>query len=409
MWAGQLDQQGGQLEPQSQIEQMPRGCGGCVPQQQGGFPCQQPCQQQFQQCQQPCQQPCQTCGKGPGCNQQFNNYCNPSMYDGKGARWDEPRYSGWTQSQWSNWVRTDQGMNWCNNKRHEADVIVDWMIQNWGADLLRSGSGVIDVGGDPGFVAAALLQRGIPATVIDPTWRLTGKDNAQAMVEQLQQLPGCPKFSAFRECFDDNFCMRNRWLVKMCSAIVSLYGDEATEPSLQIACATGKPTLVIPCNECMRFFPRHKPNYDGYVEACIQHSNQRGGRFELTMLHGAPFSRMGVIQWPAPQWAAAALIQGERGVPPALSVPADVLREMGVLHQVIWKMELAHRLSEAPAQGGCYAEETGAVAVQGGPEAVYNPGVAACEACAPGAGPAAGCTCYACGSGVHPDYDAQAA
>ena len=51
------------------------------------------------------------------------------------------------------------------------------MIRTWGLDLLQSGSGVIDVGGEPGFVAMALLERGVPTIVVDPSWGLTGKTN----------------------------------------------------------------------------------------------------------------------------------------------------------------------------------------------------------------------------------------
>lgn len=238
------------------------------------------------------------------------------------------------------------------------------MIQHWGIDLLRAGSGVVDVGGDPGFLCAALLERGIPTFVVDPVWRYTGKTNAHTAIEQMEQMPGCPAFSSFAECFDEDFCARHQGLVQNCSVIVSLYGDEATEPTLRLAAAMGKPALVIPCNECVRFFPRERPNYDAYVQACVQQGNQQGGRFELATLHAAPFSRAGVIQSPAPAWARATLQQES-----TLTVPVEVLREMGVLHQLLWKMEVAHVRGEGGRSSATGKDGFGCGGYDGGPGA----------------------------------------
>ena len=222
------------------------------------------------------------------------------------------------------------------------------MIKTWGLDLLRSGSGVIDVGGEPGFVAVALMEHGIPATVVDPSWRMTGKTNRLTNIEQMVQLPGCPKFQAFQEMFDENFYGHHRDFVDAASAIVSLYGDEATEPSLRFAASLGKPCALIPCNECIRFFPTHNQTYDGYVQACMDVANQNKGRFELVNLVGAPFSRALLVQPPLPQWAQKyAQAEGWPGDHSKngeeLAVPLKVLKDLGILYQVLWKMELAKR------------------------------------------------------------------
>jgi len=224
------------------------------------------------------------------------------------------------------------------------------MIRTWGVELLSSGSGVIDVGGEPGFVAMALLQRGVPAMVVDPSWGLTGKTNRLTNIEQMMQMPGCPRFSAFREIFDENFYKQHAELVASASAIVSLYGDEATEPSLRFAASLGKPCALIPCNECIRFFPSNNQTYDGYVQACIDTANQNNGRFELVNLVGAPFSRALLVQSPMPSWAeevvgisSGAWAQDQRKE--SVSVPVEVLKDLGILHQVLWKMELAKRTS----------------------------------------------------------------
>lgn len=218
------------------------------------------------------------------------------------------------------------------------------MLANWGLDMLKSGTGVIDVGGDPGFVASALLKRGIPTVVVDPTWGLTGKGDKITATELAD--PGNPSFSAFQENFDEDFCRSHREVIEGASAIISLYGDEATAPSLQIAAAFGKPSAIVPCPECVRFFPQQKQNYDGYVEFCLAQGNAFGGRFELVQLHGAPFSRQLVVQSPFPVWGKSfSSCNGFESLKlhQALSVPVSILKDMGVLHQVMWKMELARQ------------------------------------------------------------------
>jgi len=221
------------------------------------------------------------------------------------------------------------------------------MVKTWGLDFLRSGTGVIDVGGEPGFVAAALLKRGIPTSIVDPSWRMTGKTNRLTAIEQMTQMPGCPPFAAYKENFDQGFFERYKDLVDGASAIISLYGDEATAPSLSIAASLGKPCAVIPCNECVRFYPAHNQTYDGYIQTCIDDVSKQNGHLELVNLIGAPFSRALLVQSPCPAWAQK-LLTGS--VPEAtgqrqqtLSVPVEVLKEMGVLHQVMWKMEVAQR------------------------------------------------------------------
>eukprot|EP00931_Biecheleriopsis_adriatica_P090971 TRINITY_DN64882_c0_g1_i1.p1 TRINITY_DN64882_c0_g1~~TRINITY_DN64882_c0_g1_i1.p1 ORF type:complete len:329 (-),score=59.17 TRINITY_DN64882_c0_g1_i1:98-1084(-) len=209
----------------------------------------------------------------------------------------EQRFQGWTASEWSDWISEPDGSAWCENKRWEADRIVDWMITNWGIATLTRGSGVIDIGGEPGWLAAACLQRGISATVVDPTWRITGKGHWTNNCEGLQ--PGNARFTAFSAEFDSRFVDEHRELVHNASAIVSLYGDEATWPSLEFAVESGKPCAVVPCNECERFFPDHNKTYDGYCEALLYEFQWRGGRMELVILDGVPFSRALLVQGPS--------------------------------------------------------------------------------------------------------------
>lgn len=241
-------------------------------------------------------------------------------------------------------MKTPQGGQWCDTKRHEGEVLAQWMVSTWGIETLRNGSGVIDVGGDPGFLAVALLKRRIPVIVVDPCWGETGKCDHRTQNE-LQHAHEFASLSACKSNFDLAFIEKNPGVVENASAIVSLYGDEATSPSIQIAARFGKPAVIMPCNECVRFFPQQNPNYDGYVNACIEEGNKSGGRFELVQLHGAPYSRALVAQPPLPSWANNVLSAGGGSI----TVPTRVLQDMGVLYQVLWQMER----SQGTAFGCC--------------------------------------------------------
>ncbi|CAK0841775.1 unnamed protein product [Prorocentrum cordatum] len=64
--------------------------------------------------------------------------------------------------------------DWCVRKRWEARTLVDWMLARWGLAALCAGEGVLEVGGDPGFLATELLGAGVPVTVVDPAFGASG-------------------------------------------------------------------------------------------------------------------------------------------------------------------------------------------------------------------------------------------
>lgn len=167
------------------------------------------------------------------------------------------------------------------------------MVKAWGLETLKSGSGVIDVGGEPGWLASALLQRGVPVTVLDPSWGLSGK------CERSQDLVEDPRFTAIRSMFDEAFVAEHKDLLDESTAIVSLYGDEATAPCLEYAAVTGKPCAVMPCNECVRFWPPQQRNYNSYAQALQFYANEKGGRVQRATLQGSPFSWVLLVQLPS--------------------------------------------------------------------------------------------------------------
>eukprot|EP00435_Cladocopium_sp_Y103_P043879 s900_g12.t1 len=199
----------------------------------------------------------------------------------------EPRYQGWTAKEWQDWIAEPAGATWCENKRYEADWIVDWMIRHWGMELLRGG--VLDVGGEPGFLAAALLARGISVTVVDPTWGVTGKAHWSNDCMATAHETGA-KLSAFSRDFDERFLVDHPEMWQL-SVVVSLYGDEATIPALMFAVDAGKPSAIVPCNECAHFFPDHNKTYEGYCEALLEDAWWRGGHFQLVLMEGREIAR----------------------------------------------------------------------------------------------------------------------
>ncbi|CAE7516861.1 unnamed protein product [Symbiodinium sp. CCMP2592] len=168
----------------------------------------------------------------------------------------------------------------------------------WRALWRCSSELVLDIGGEPGFLAASLLDRGIAVTVVDGHWGKTGKSSSHTQLQQAKVDGPSPQLRAICTTFDADFVEDHKELVENASAIVSLYGDEATTPCLQYAAIAKTPCVVIPCNECVRFYPPHQRNYEGYCQALLSFANDQGGRFQRAALEGAPFSRMLLVQLP---------------------------------------------------------------------------------------------------------------
>ena len=190
--------------------------------------------------------------------------------------------------------------------RHQH--FVAWLVDTFGLDFLRSGSGVLDVAGGAGGVAFELaFRRAIPCVVVDPRpMKLTSKQH-RAMANRAARLAhgvtderdartgeavtapagdeppherACPPAtplvpSSFREAaaafglsegmlprqlcceFDLDFPRgAHAELWRTSSVIVGMHPDQATEPVVDAALAAGKPFAVVPC--CV--FPHSNPH-----------------------------------------------------------------------------------------------------------------------------------------------------
>lgn len=186
------------------------------------------------------------------------------------------------------------------------------MIHYWGLDALCSGSGVIDICGDPGFFAAECLASGIHVTVIDPAFGSSGKTdhstldyiNDQAHWNRVRR--GAVPLRLIKEPFNDQFLQDadNAKLVRDASAVVSFYPDEATDIVVNVTGAQAKRTIVIPCNECVQYFPRHEPTFEGFVKHVMRKDQSnvwscgQKAALQQDRLWGSPFCQ--VCLWRSP-------------------------------------------------------------------------------------------------------------
>eukprot|EP00928_Gymnodinium_smaydae_P054712 TRINITY_DN38442_c0_g1_i1.p1 TRINITY_DN38442_c0_g1~~TRINITY_DN38442_c0_g1_i1.p1 ORF type:complete len:329 (-),score=42.31 TRINITY_DN38442_c0_g1_i1:131-1117(-) len=258
-----------------------------------------------------------------GCPSQAPNACQacgklsiPTYNADEWAEYNQTDEGVKTFKYWADWIPTPDGERWCINKRLEARRIVDGMIARWGWQTLREGEGVIDIGGEPGFVAAELLASGIHVTVVDPAFGATGKAHAsttKCIEDPLahgsgQFAPGVTPFRVIRKPFDEAFVQdpSNHDFLSKVSAIVALYPDEGTNFLIHYTAKHGIRTAIIPCNECAQYFPPHNPTYEGFVGELLQrdyHWAQMFGQSPMCqeMISGTPFCRV-LLQRTPWQW-----------------------------------------------------------------------------------------------------------
>eukprot|EP00929_Paragymnodinium_shiwhaense_P063652 TRINITY_DN3180_c0_g1_i1.p1 TRINITY_DN3180_c0_g1~~TRINITY_DN3180_c0_g1_i1.p1 ORF type:complete len:591 (+),score=119.17 TRINITY_DN3180_c0_g1_i1:221-1774(+) len=214
---------------------------------------------------------------------------------------------------WANWIPTPGGQAWVENKRKEARLIVDGMIRMWGWETLAAGEGVVDIGGDPGFLAAEFLRLGIRATVLDPGCGQSGKADAATMAflqdpSHAEKLPGnAPPVRMINKPFNQEFVddPGNKEFMERITALVSLYPDEATEFLLSYSASKVMRTAFIPCNECQQYYPPHDPTYQGFVNHLIWKDKQQvdklGGHaptLRRERLLGSPFCQVVLVRDP---------------------------------------------------------------------------------------------------------------
>lgn len=131
------------------------------------------------------------------------------------------------------------------DKTQRHAIFAAWLVETFGALLLASGRGVVDVAAGKGLLSAelgALCGDDLPRTLVEPVAR-EASANAGGLVWLLE------KFDAV------DFPAAHSDLVDGCSVFVGLHPDQPTEAIVDCALQRGKPFAVVPCCVYPGLFP----------------------------------------------------------------------------------------------------------------------------------------------------------
>lgn len=143
-----------------------------------------------------------------------------------------------------------------------ARIFASWLVQTYGAERLRAGSGVLDVAGGRGDVAFELQAVcGIRATVVDPRAPQPRKEHYRHLAAHPDAMPAAHVRARFDEAFAAS--AEHAGLVRSASLIVGMHPDEATGAVVEIAAALRVPFAVVPCCVFARAFPQRVRPSDG--------------------------------------------------------------------------------------------------------------------------------------------------
>ena len=134
-------------------------------------------------------------------------------------------------------------------------MLFDWLSSHLGPDVLRAGSGVLDIAGGKGDVALALAAAGVPCTVVDPRPCLK-RDGSPTLPE------GTPGVSQILSPFDhEGFVAAgapHEGLMASASLLLGMHPDEATEAIVDAALLLRKPFAIVPCCVFLRALGGHR-------------------------------------------------------------------------------------------------------------------------------------------------------
>eukprot|EP00746_Dinoflagellata_sp_MGD_P019798 gnl/MRDRNA2_/MRDRNA2_146046_c0_seq1.p1 gnl/MRDRNA2_/MRDRNA2_146046_c0~~gnl/MRDRNA2_/MRDRNA2_146046_c0_seq1.p1 ORF type:complete len:447 (+),score=48.94 gnl/MRDRNA2_/MRDRNA2_146046_c0_seq1:69-1409(+) len=217
-----------------------------------------------------------------------------------------------------NFLNSHEGRDWFSEKQAESKAFVEFLKDRWGLQNLQSGTGVIDVGGDPGILAAEFLRNQIPVTVIDPAWGMSGKrhEATESYLSSrridlrarhgLRIRTKITPFKVIQKPFDRFFVddPKNADLLLNASAIVGVHPDEVTGFLLRYSASRDIRTAVIPCDACEEFFPKNNATYEGFVHQLLQQDRLNAYSFETsaplqrTVLETMTFNNRGLEESP---------------------------------------------------------------------------------------------------------------
>lgn len=150
-------------------------------------------------------------------------------------------------------AKTAEGQFQMHDKKHRHALFAQWLVAQYGIELLSRGSGVLDVAGGKGELSEALLEAGVSSVVLlDPEPRILQlKDSDSTKIHVMAHaLEGdgaslWPHLSAARQ-----------EILRNCSVIVGMHPDQATEAIIDFAQTLNVPFAMLPCCVMPSLFPR---------------------------------------------------------------------------------------------------------------------------------------------------------
>lgn len=156
-----------------------------------------------------------------------------------------------------------------STKDHRHAAFAAWLVETFGAAALCKGSGMVDIAGGAGELAAEVHARtGATVTVIDPLEDFEHADGTRWTSSEDRSAhlgAGC---SLRRERFNADWVERDASgpdpLLPESSLICGMHPDQATEAIVDVALLLERPFAVVPCCTFNALFPhRRRHNGDG--------------------------------------------------------------------------------------------------------------------------------------------------
>jgi hypothetical protein len=178
-------------------------------------------------------------------------------------------------------------------KALRAKIFASWLIQTYGEDHLRGGSGVLDIAGGKGKLSIELAIQGkIPSTIVDPLVRKHGKKLDPTEAKRIRKAEA-PHPNLVAKPFNQTTFLEEESggeeLLLNSSICVGLHPDECTEDILDLALKYNKPVAIVPCCVFSGFFPLRTLRCGTAVRTCEQFLEYLLCKDERLILETLPF------------------------------------------------------------------------------------------------------------------------
>eukprot|EP01117_Protostelium_nocturnum_P006509 TRINITY_DN2346_c0_g1_i1.p1 TRINITY_DN2346_c0_g1~~TRINITY_DN2346_c0_g1_i1.p1 ORF type:complete len:410 (+),score=82.83 TRINITY_DN2346_c0_g1_i1:147-1376(+) len=142
---------------------------------------------------------------------------------------------------------------------HRSRIFARWLVNVFGKDALRRGTGVMDIAAGKGDVSSFLSGvYGIPCTMVEPNERKISK-SYQRKIQKLidneiaeMNLHNCrngieAEVKLICSLLDENFTRDHQSTLSKSSILIGMHSDQATEKIVDTSISLGVPFAVVPC------------------------------------------------------------------------------------------------------------------------------------------------------------------